>query len=135
MFGSNWGAKKYGVPQGVLRFRNAFWSGVNKTDVKVKNILGDKVPLPIVYGEHDKTVNSAPGTVPFLSVPGHCKAIPGTRKLMFKVACSGHQLQWEGSAAAHLHSLSRKWLKHTAVDGYTTGSFEMDEGGDYTPVP
>ncbi|MFD0141477.1 MULTISPECIES: hypothetical protein [unclassified Streptomyces] len=68
----------------MLRFRNAFWWGWNKTDVKVKNILGDKVPLLIVYGEHDKTVNSAPGTVPFLSVPDLYKAIPGTRKLMFK---------------------------------------------------
>ncbi|GGW78334.1 alpha/beta fold hydrolase [Streptomyces galilaeus] len=135
MFGSNWGAKKYGVPRGVLRFRNAFWWGWNKTGVKVKNILGDKVPVLIVYGEHDKTVNSTPGTVPFLSVPDLYKAIPGTRKMMFKVACSGHQLQWEEPAAAHLHRLSRKWLKHTAVDGHTTGSFEMDEDGDYTPVP
>lgn len=48
----------------------------------------------------------------------------GTRKLMFKVACSGHQLQWETPAATHLHNLFRKWLKRSAVDGHTSGSFE-----------
>ncbi|MFD9306930.1 alpha/beta fold hydrolase [Streptomyces sp. NPDC060048] len=132
--GRTWGKPVSGMAQGVLRFRNPFWWGWNNAGAKVGNVLGDEVPVLIAYGAHDTTVNSAPGTVPFLSVPDLYKAIPGSRKLMFKIACAGHQIPWE-RASAHVHHLSRKWLKHGAVDGHTQGSFVMDEDGDYAPAP
>ncbi|MFD6228800.1 alpha/beta hydrolase [Streptomyces sp. NPDC060232] len=132
--GRNWGPPVSGVPSGVLRFRNAFWWGWNKDGAKVDNVLGHKVPVLIVVGEHDKTVNSAPGTVPFLSVTELYKAIPGPKKMHFKVACAGHQIPWE-RVVKHVHHLSRKWLKHTEIDGHTKGTFAMDTDGDYTEQP
>ncbi|MEU4729934.1 alpha/beta fold hydrolase [Streptomyces sp. NPDC023588] len=132
--GSTWGQPASGLPQGVLRYRNPFWWGWNKTGAKLHGILGEQVPVLIAVGEHDTTVNSSPSTVPFLSVPELYKAIPGPRKLMFKIACAGHQIPWE-LASKHVHQLSRQWLKHTAIDGHTGGSFVMDEEGDYTPAP
>lgn len=52
----------------------------------------------------------------------------------FEVACAGHQIPWE-RVVKHVHHLSRKWLKHTEIDGHTKGTFYMDTDGDYTEKP
>ncbi|MFE9930944.1 alpha/beta fold hydrolase [Streptomyces sp. NPDC005533] len=133
--GRTWGPPTAsGAPQGVLRYRNPFWWGWNKTGAKLHGVLGDKVPVLIAYGERDQTVQSPAGTVPFLSVTELYKTIPGAKKLMFKVACAGHQIPWE-RASKHVHHLSREWLKHTAIEGHTQGSFLMDKEGNITPAP
>lgn len=79
----------------------------------------------IVYGEHDATANS-----PTFSVPAFYDAIPGVRKLMFRVSCAGHSMVWERQSKV-LHRLSKQWLKHGKVDDLEKGSFYVDEDGAY----
>lgn len=76
-------------PQGLSRIRNSYWWGWNSTTVPLHGVLGDKVPVCIVYGEHDSVVNTAPNLgLLYFSVPELYKAIPGPKKLMFKIACA-----------------------------------------------
>jgi pimeloyl-ACP methyl ester carboxylesterase len=92
------------------------------------------VPVLIVYGALDTTVNTSPdlGQLHF-SVPALYKAIPGPKKLMFRVPCAGHQMVWERQSKV-LHRMSKQWLKHTAVEGLTNGSYDLDEDGVLTPM-
>ncbi|MFI1282335.1 alpha/beta hydrolase [Streptomyces sp. NPDC020858] len=124
--GSTWGGPTAGQPEGVLRFRNSYWWGWNQDTVPVGGVLGDEVPVMIVYGEHDQTANS-----PTFSVPALYDAIPGVRKLMFRVACAGHSMVWERQSKV-LHHLSRQWLGHTRIDDLEKGSYYVDEDGAYT---
>ncbi|MEU9163159.1 alpha/beta hydrolase [Streptomyces sp. NPDC048424] len=124
--GRTWGGPVAGAPEGVLRFRNSFWWGWNKDTVSIGGVLGDRVPVMIVYGEHDQTANS-----PTFSVPAFYDAIPGVRKLMFRVAGAGHSMVWERQHKV-LHRLSKRWLQHAKVDDLEKGSFYVDEDGAYT---
>lgn len=126
--GRTWGPiLPNGRPEGVLRFRNAFWWGWNSTTVKLDGTLGNKVPVCIVYGEHDTQA-----VTPFVSVQALFDNIPGPRKLLFKVACASHQMVWERQAKV-LHDFSKQWLKRGAVDGFTSGSFFVDTEGNLSP--
>ncbi|MGP3985145.1 alpha/beta fold hydrolase [Streptomyces sp. KR80] len=132
--GKGWGPKEGRAPQGVMRFRNSFWWGWNSTTVPLDGTLGNTVPVLIVYGALDTTANTSPdlGQLHF-SVPALYKAITGPNKLMFRVACTGHQMPWERQSKV-LHRMSKQWFKHTAVEGLTNGSFDVDDDGVLTPM-
>ncbi|MFJ1569100.1 alpha/beta hydrolase [Streptomyces erythrochromogenes] len=125
--GKAWGGPTSGSPEGVLRFRNSYWWGWNQDTVGIDGVLGDEVPVMIVYGEHDATANSAPT----FSVPAFYDAVPGPRKLMFRVAGAGHSMVWERQSKV-LHHLSGQWLRHTRVEDLDKGSYYVDEDGAYT---
>ncbi|GAB3843678.1 alpha/beta fold hydrolase [Dactylosporangium cerinum] len=133
--GRTWGPVQSGTPQGVMRIRNAFWWGWNKTTVPLNGTLGNTVPVLIVYGDLDTQANTPTSSGPVLhfSVPALYDAVPGARKLMFRVACTGHFMPWERQSRV-LHDLSEQWLRRTAIDGLTNGSFFVDQDGDYTPT-
>ncbi|WP_327738037.1 alpha/beta hydrolase [Streptomyces nojiriensis] len=132
--GAMWGGAVAGSPEGLNRIRNSFWWGWNKTTVPLHNTLGSKVPVCIVYGEHDSIVNTSPNLgLLYFSVPELYKAIPGPKKLMFCLACSGHQIPWE-RVHKTVHTMSEHWLKHGKVEGATSGSYYRDEEGVLSPV-
>jgi pimeloyl-ACP methyl ester carboxylesterase len=130
--GSQWGPGQSGEREGVMRIRNAFWWGWNSDTVPLNSILGGRVPVLIVYGALDAQANTAPNPGPlYFSVPELYNAIPGSNKLMIRVACTGHSMVWERQHK-HLHRFSREWLGKTAVDGLSNGSFFFGEDGFYT---
>ncbi|MEU6323742.1 hypothetical protein [Streptomyces sp. NPDC047009] len=99
-------------------------------------VLGDRVPVLIVYGELDTQANS-PSSLPAVmrfSVPALYEAIKGPKKLMFCFAGSGHSMVWERSAEALQH-MSKQWLQHAKVEGLTSGSYFRDPDGVLTPLP
>ena len=118
-------------PEGVHRFRNAFWWGWNRDTVPLDGTLGGTVPVLIVYGDLDIQANTPPGRVapPHFSVPALYQAIIGTNKLMLRVACTGHFMPWERQARV-LYDISLQWIRNKAVHGLTSGSFFVNENGD-----
>ncbi|KUN88653.1 alpha/beta hydrolase [Streptomyces griseoruber] len=140
--GSKWGPEEApGDYEGVLRYRNTYWWGWNNQTAPYKNpagtyVLGDRVPVAIVYGELDRTANS-PATFPDIlrfSVPDLYKAVGGPRKLMFCLEGAGHSLVWETTAKI-VHQISRQWFRNGKVYGLETGSFFRDLGGELSPLP
>ncbi len=121
--GSTWGSPPE-APEGVMRVRNPFLWGWNSNTVTLDGTLGGLVPVLIIYGELDTQVAASP-----FSVPALYDAIPGTSKLMFKVACAGHFMVWEKQRRV-LHHISKEWLEHGAVEGFTNGSFFVDTEGN-----
>ncbi|MFF3677177.1 alpha/beta hydrolase [Streptomyces sp. NPDC002120] len=132
--GATWGGPTSGAPTGFIRVRNSFWWGWNSKTVPLHNILGQTVPVCLVYGEHDSIVNTAPDLgLLYFSVPELYRLIPGKKKLMIRLACAGHQIVWE-RAASHLHAMSEEWLKNGKVFGEKGGSFHRDEDGVLTSL-
>jgi pimeloyl-ACP methyl ester carboxylesterase len=126
--GRTWGpVLPDGSAEGVMRVRNPFLWGWNSTTVAFDGTLGGSVPVLIIYGELDTQV-----TTNMFSVPALYNAIPGNHKLLFKVACTGHFMVWESQRRV-LHHISKQWLKHGAVEGFTTGSFFVDTEGTILP--
>jgi len=125
--GKTWGPdEKPGQPQGVMRIRNSYWWGWNSATVlgDVNGILGGTVPVFIVYGDLDTQANTSPDLGQrYFSVPALYKAIRGQKKLMFRVACTGHSMVWERKSKIPLHLMSEQWLRQTKVFGLTSGSF------------
>ncbi|SEE17945.1 Lysophospholipase, alpha-beta hydrolase superfamily [Streptomyces sp. Ag109_O5-10] len=141
--GSTWGPiPPGGTAEGVLRYRNSYWWGWNNHTVPLKDasgtyILGDRVPVMIVYGEMDRTANTPP-TPPLpdvltFSVPSLYKAIPGSKKLMFELADAGHSVVWERPAKVVQH-MSMQWFDKHRVEDQTSGSFYRDDDGLLTPL-
>jgi len=58
--------------------------------------------------------------------------IPHAQRLLFKVQCAGHSMVWERQRRV-LHHISKEWLRHGAVEGYTTGIFSVDTEGVIHP--
>jgi hypothetical protein len=86
MLGRTWGpVHPDGSVEGVMRVRNPFLWGWNSTTVAFDGTLGGSVPVLIIYGELDTPVAASP-----FSVPALYNAIPGSHKLLFRVACTGH---------------------------------------------
>ncbi|MFD9084681.1 alpha/beta fold hydrolase [Streptomyces erythrochromogenes] len=135
--GAGWGPEEGGPggpPEGLNRVRNSFWWGWNSTTVPLHGVLGGTVPVCIVYGEHDTVVNTAPNLgLLYFSVPELYKAVPGPNKLMFRIACAGHQAPWE-RVANDVHTMSEHWLRFGKVLGATTGSYYRDADGVLTPM-
>ncbi|GEB56253.1 alpha/beta fold hydrolase [Streptomyces gardneri] len=130
--GATWGGRVPGSPEGLNRIRNSFWWGWNSTTVELHKVLGDKVPVCIVYGEHDSIVNTSPDLgLTYFSTPELYRRIPGKKKLMFRISCAGHQVLWEHQAEL-VHTMSEDWLKNSKVEGATKGSYDRDADGALT---
>jgi pimeloyl-ACP methyl ester carboxylesterase len=131
--GKSWGPdERLGQPQGVMRVRNSYWWGWNSATVQgdLNGILGGTVPVFIVYGDLDTQANTSPDLGQrYFSVPALYKAIRGQKKLMFRVACTGHSMVWERKSKIPLHLMSEQWLRQTKVFGLTSGSFFWNEEG------
>ncbi|MFC5213162.1 alpha/beta hydrolase [Streptomyces coerulescens] len=133
---SKWGHKVSGEPEGVLRYRNTYWWGWNSKTAPLKDpqgkyILGERVPVLILYGELDRTANSQlpmPDNLHF-SVPDLYAAIGGSRKLMFCFEGSSHSLVWETTAEA-IHHYSKLWFKHGKVEGHDKGKYFRELDGN-----
>lgn len=123
-----------GVPEGVMRVKNPYWWGWNSTTVPLDGILGSDIPVLIIYGDLDSTANT-PADLGLLhfSVPALYNAMPGTRKMMFRIACAGHQIPWERRAKT-VHNMSRQWLQDNIVEDLEKGSLFLDEDGVITPL-
>ncbi|TXS48602.1 alpha/beta hydrolase [Streptomyces sp. uw30] len=141
--GSKWGPDTSpGVPAGVMRYRNTYWWGWNAQTVPHENpagehVLGEQVPVFIVYGELDRTANTA-STSPddlYFSVPALYAAIGGTEKLMFCLEGSGHNPVWERPTAEALHHMSKQWFKNGKVQGRSSGSYFREIDGNITGIP
>lgn len=139
--GSHWGPElSPGVFEGVLRYRNSYWWGWNEQTVPHKDptgafVLGDRVPVLILYGEQDTQANTSAALPPVLhfSVPDLYRAVPGPDKLMFKLAVAGHSVVWERNAKV-VQRFARQWLDKGKVEGLTGGSYYRDEYGELFPV-
>lgn len=116
-----------GSPEGVMRVRNPFLWGWNNTTAQFDLTLGGSVPVLIIFGQHDRQV----ATPPF-SATALYDIIPGASKLMFKVECAGHFMVWERQRRV-LHHISKEWLEHGAVEGFTSGTFFVDTEGNIFP--
>ncbi|WP_406262321.1 alpha/beta hydrolase [Streptomyces chartreusis] len=134
--GSKWGRKVNGEPEGVLRYRNTYWWGWNNNTAPLKDpqgkyILGERVPVLILYGELDRTANSPTLMQDNLhfSVPDLYAAIGGSRKLMFCFEGSSHSLVWETTAEA-IHHYSKLWFKHGKVEGLGIGKYFRELDGN-----
>ena len=124
--GKTWGPdEKPARPQGLMRARNSYWWGWNSATVlgDVNGVLGETVPVLIVYGDLDTQANTSPDLGRrYFSVPALYKAILGQKKLMFRIACTGHSMVWERKYQL-LHQMSEQWIRQTKVFGLTSGSF------------
>jgi pimeloyl-ACP methyl ester carboxylesterase len=137
VIGHYWGSVQSGQPEGVMRARNAVWWGWNTSLVQADTtVLGNAVPVLIVYGELDTQANM---TSPIkLSVPALYEAIQGSKKLMFKIACTGHFMMWERQSTI-LHRISEQWLRQRPsqpprVFGLSSGSYFLTEDGEIQPA-
>ncbi|MEU5299160.1 alpha/beta hydrolase [Streptomyces umbrinus] len=132
--GQKWGGPTPGAPEGVMRWRNSYWWGWNKSTVPhgpTPGTLGSTVPVCIVYGDQDRTANTPEemGPVLHFSVPKLYNAIPGTDKLMIRVEGWDHNPVWEPKPNQTLQHMSWKWLQGKRVYGVETGSWVMDTDG------
>ncbi len=59
-------------------------------------------------------------------------SILGDHKLYFNVHCAGHFMVWETQHKV-LHHISKEWLTHGAVEGFTNGRFFVDTEGVIYP--
>lgn len=137
---SKWGPHVNGDREGVLRYRNTYWWGWNSQTAPHKKddkyVLGDRVPVLILYGELDRTANtqtSMPDVLHF-SVPDLYAAIQGPQKLMFCFEGSSHSLAWETTAQA-IHHFSKHWFKNGKVEGHSSGKYFRELDGNLIPLP
>lgn len=131
--GGSWGKPDVQRTEGVLRFRNfTHWSW--NTEAVSHGTLGQSVPVCIIYGENDKTVmqdTGVPATT--FNVKKLYSDIPDDNKLMFKIACAGHQIMWETNAQL-LFQYSSEWLKKGKIKNRKKGSYYRDKNGDIYEV-
>jgi pimeloyl-ACP methyl ester carboxylesterase len=113
--------RTWGPPGGVMRVRMPFLWGWNAATARRIS-----VPVLMIRGEFD----TGDGGIQDLS--RLYAEIPHAHKMWFTVECAGHRMVWESQRTV-LHHISKQWLKHTAVDGYTTGKFAVDTEGTIHP--
>ena len=58
--------------------------------------------------------------------------VQNDNKLRFTVQCAGHYMVWERQRWI-LHQVSKEWLKHGRVGGFTAGEFRIDTEGNIAP--
>ncbi|MET9105358.1 alpha/beta hydrolase [Streptomyces zhihengii] len=133
--GKKWGGATAGAPEGVMRWRNSYWWGWNRSTAPHGPTLGSTVPVCIVYGDQDRTANTPEelGPVLHFSVPKLYQAIPGADKLMFRVEGWDHNPVWERKANQLLQHMCVKWLEDKKVYGVQKGSWVRDLDGVLSP--
>jgi len=117
--------RTWGPSDGVMRVRSPFLWGWNSGTVSRLS-----VPVLIIVGALDLQVEGFP-KFPH-SFFNLYETIPHSHKLLFRVDCAGHFMVWERQRRV-LHHISKEWLKHGAVEGYTTGIFSVDTEGVIHP--
>jgi len=124
--GRTWGPPPTGAPagsppEGVMRVRSPFLWGWNATTAA-------KIPVPVlvIAGEFDR------GAGGVQKLPELYNTLPNPHKLWFKVQCAGHFMLWESQRRV-LHHISKEWLKHGTIAGYTEGKFCVDNDGVLSP--
>src|SRR3989454_9244199 len=126
--GRNWGPRLADgtTAEGVMRVRTPFLWGWNSTTVAKASdgqpILGGSVLVLIIRGEFAAVIAPTMWGVQLYD------SIPGDHKLYFNVQCAGHFMVWERQRRV-LHHISKEWLKHGAVEGFTNGVFFVDTEG------
>ena len=90
------------------------------------------VPVLIIFGELD-TEGRAEGFPVAVNSTLLYDTLPESHKLLFTVSCSGHFMPWERQAKV-LHHISKQWLKHGAVEDFTSGKFFIDAEGNLLPI-
>ena len=130
--GRTWGAPPAGAPagsppEGVIRVRSFVpWGWNTETASNVH------VPVLLIFGELD-TEGRAEGFPVAVNSSLLYDTLPGSHKLLFKVGCAGHFMPWERQAKV-LHQISKQWLKHGAVEDFTSGKFFVDAEGNLLPI-
>lgn len=109
------------TPEGVTRFRDATLWGWNAS--VAANLA---VPTLIIQGQHDV------GQGGFQQLPQLYDLVQTDNKLRLRVQCSGHFMMWERQAKV-LHHVSKAWLGHGEVGGFTQGEFFVDGEGNLSP--
>jgi pimeloyl-ACP methyl ester carboxylesterase len=126
--GRRWGPPPAGAPtgsapEGVMRVRTV---GRRGWDATVASQIS--VPTLIIRGEFD---TGQGGLQHVAELYGFVK---NDNKLRFTVKCAGHFMQWEKQRSI-LHQISKEWIKHGRVGGFTQGEFVVDTEGNLTPEP
>jgi pimeloyl-ACP methyl ester carboxylesterase len=112
--------RTWGPPEGVMRVR----SSVNAPFVWNASVAARiTVPSLIIRGELDN------GQGGLQHVAELYDLIQNDNKLRFTVQCTGHYMQWENRRHV-LHQISKQWLKHGRVDGFSSGEFYVDMAGN-----
>ena len=117
------GAPEGSAPEGVMRVRSFFPWGWTPPIASMVS-----VPTLIIFGESD-TEGIKEGFGVAANSPLLYDTISHDHKLLFKVACSGHDMPWERQSKV-LHNISKQWLKHGAVEDFTNGEFFVDTEGN-----
>ncbi len=113
-----------GSGQSPLPDRN---TGVMKDTV---SRISESVPVLIIVGTLDRQVEVFPKFPnSFFNL---YETIPHNHKLLFRVDCAGHMMNWERQRRV-LHHISKEWLNHGAVEGFTNGRFFVDREGVIHP--
>ncbi|SEQ10947.1 Lysophospholipase, alpha-beta hydrolase superfamily [Streptomyces sp. yr375] len=139
--GSQWGpALPTGGFEGILRYRNTYWWGWNDRTVPHEDpvgthVLGDRVPVLILYGEQDTSANTSATLPPVLhfSTTDLYEAVQGPRKLMFELAGAGHSVPWERNSKV-VQRFARSWLDKGKIEGLSSGSYYRDDDGALFPI-
>ncbi len=125
--GRTWGPPPAGAPagsppEGVIRVREVTLWGWNATVAS-----GLRVPTLIMQGEFDTGQGGRQDLAALYSL------VDNPNKLRFRVQCTGHFMEWENQRRL-LHRVSKEWLKHGKVAGFTQGEFFIDTAGDLFPL-
>ena len=124
--GRTWGPPPAGAPEGsppegVMRVRSPFLWGWNAATVSRIS-----VPVLIIVGTQDTGIEIFPKfPKSFFNL---YETIPHDHKLLFRVDCAGHFMNWERQRRV-LHHISKEWLTNGAVEGFTNGRFFVDTEG------
>ena len=120
------GAPEGSSPEGVMRVRSFFPWGWNAN-------TASRIPVPvlIIVGTLDRQVEVFPKFPnSFFNL---YETIPHDYKLLSRVHRAGHFMNWESQRRV-LHHISKEWLTHGAVEGFTNGRFFVDTEGIIHPL-
>jgi pimeloyl-ACP methyl ester carboxylesterase len=127
--GRTWGPPPSGAPEGsppegVMRVRTS----VNQLRVWNAEVAARlTMPTLIIRGEFDT------GQGGLQHVAELYDLVQNDNKLRFTVQCAGHYMPWERQRTV-LHQVSKEWIKHGRVGGFSQGEFTVDTNGDLTPM-
>jgi pimeloyl-ACP methyl ester carboxylesterase len=132
--GRKWGpprtdAAPRSPPEGVMRVREVTLWGWNAevAGPRLDGSGGLRVPTLIMQGESDL------GQGGRQDLPALYGLVQNPNKLRFRVQCTGHFMQWENRRRL-LHRVSREWIEHGKVAGFSQGEFYIDTAGHFSPL-